>query len=76
MVQLSDLYMTTGETTALTRQTFVSKVMSLLFNMLSRFVIAFFQEASILIKYNWECCLVVVGGGDSWRTDFPVKSEV
>ena len=41
MVQLSHPYMTTGKTIALTRQAFVSKVMSLLFNMLSRFVIAF-----------------------------------
>ena len=41
MVQLSHLHMTTGKTTALTIQTFVSKVMSLLFKMLSRFVIAF-----------------------------------
>ena len=41
MVQLSHPYMTTGKTRALTRWTFVSKVMSLLFNMLSRFVIAF-----------------------------------
>ena len=41
MVQLSHPYMTTGKTTALTRQTFVGKVMSLLFNMLSRLVIAF-----------------------------------
>ena len=41
MVQLSHLYMTTGKTIALTRQIFVSKLMSLLFNMLSRFVIAF-----------------------------------
>ena len=40
-VQLSHPYMTTGETTALIRQTFVGKVMSLLFNMLSRLVIAF-----------------------------------
>ena len=36
MVQLSHPYMTTGKTIALTRQTFVSKIMSLLFNMLSR----------------------------------------
>ena len=41
MVQLSHPYMTTGKTIALTRRTFVSKVMSLFFNMLSRFVIAF-----------------------------------
>ena len=40
MVQLSHLYITTGKTTALTRWAFVGKVMSLLFNMLSRFVIA------------------------------------
>ena len=38
MVQLAHPYMTTGKTTALTRRTFVSKVMSPLFNMLSRFV--------------------------------------
>ena len=41
IVQLSHPYMTTGETIALTRRTFVGKVMSLLFNMLSRLVIAF-----------------------------------
>ena len=41
MVQLSHPYMTTGKTIALIRQTFVSEVMSLLFNMLSRFAIAF-----------------------------------
>ena len=40
-VQLSHPYMTTGKTIALTRGTFVGKVMSLIFNMLSRFVIAF-----------------------------------
>ena len=48
IVQLSHPCMTTGKTIALNRWTFVGKVMSLLFNMLSRFVIAFFsQEASI-----------------------------
>ena len=41
MVQLSHPYMTTGKTIALTKWTFVCKVMSLLFNMMSRFVIAF-----------------------------------
>ena len=44
MVQLSYLYMTTKKTIALIRQTFVSKVISLLFNMLSRFVIAFLTK--------------------------------
>ena len=43
-VQLSHPYMTTGKTIALIRQTFVGKVMSLLFNMLSRLVIAFFTD--------------------------------
>ena len=47
IVQLSHPYMTTGKTIALTRRTFVDKVMSLLFNMLSRSVINFFQGASI-----------------------------
>ena len=47
IVQLAHPYMTTGKTIALTVWTFVSKVMSLLFNMLSRLVILFFQEASI-----------------------------
>ena len=43
-VQLSHLYMTTGKTIALTRQTFVGKVMSLLLNMLSRLVITFLPK--------------------------------
>ena len=47
IVQLSHPYMTTGKTIALVRQTFVGKVTSLLFNMLSRFVIVFFQGASV-----------------------------
>ena len=48
-VQLSHPYVTTGKTIALTRWTLVSKVMALLFNMLSRLVILSFQEASVLI---------------------------
>ena len=47
MVQLSHPYMTTGKTITWTIWTFVSKVMSLLFNMLSRLVIVFSQEASV-----------------------------
>ena len=47
MVQLSHLYTTTGKTIALTIWTFVSKVISLVFNTLSRFVIASFQEANV-----------------------------
>ena len=49
MVQLSHPYMTTGKTIALTRRTFVGKVLSLLFNMLSRFVIAFFPRSKHLL---------------------------
>ena len=45
IVQLSHPYMTTGKTIALTRWTFVSKVMSLLFNMLSRLVITFLPRS-------------------------------
>ena len=48
-VQLSHLYMTTGETIALNRWTFVGKVMSLLFNMLSRFVITFLPRSEYLL---------------------------
>src|SRR5574337_189319 len=49
MVQLSHLYMTTGRTIALTRRTFVVKVMSLLFNMLSRLVITFLPRSKCLL---------------------------
>ena len=52
MVQLSYLYMTTGKTIALTIQTFVGKVMSLLFNVISRFVIDFLARSkSLLISW-------------------------
>ena len=49
IVQLSHPYMTTGKTTALTRQIFVSKVMFLLFKMLSRLVIAFLPRSKCLL---------------------------
>ena len=49
IVQLSHPYMTTGKTTALTRRTFVGKVMSLLFNMLSRLVIVFLPRSKHLL---------------------------
>ena len=49
IVQLSHPYMTTGKTIALTRWTFVGQVMSLLFNMLSRFVIAFLPRRKRLL---------------------------
>ena len=49
MVQLSHPYMTTGKTIALTTWTFVGKVMSLLFNMLSKLVIAFLPKSKGLL---------------------------
>ena len=49
MVQFSYPYMTTGKTIALTRQTFVGKVMSLLFNILSRLVITFLLRSKCLL---------------------------
>ena len=49
MVQLSHPYMTPGKIIALTRQTFVGKVMSLLFNMLSQLVIAFLPRSKCLL---------------------------
>ena len=48
-VQLSHPYMTTGKTIALTRRTFVGKIMSLLLNMLSRLVITFFPRSKCLL---------------------------
>ena len=52
IVQLSHPYMTTGKTIALTRWTFVGKVMSLLFNMLSRLVITFLPR-SMRVLISW-----------------------
>ena len=55
-VQLSHPYTTTGKTIALTRRTFVGKVMSLLFNMLSRLVIIFLPRSKHLLIL-WHHCL-------------------
>ena len=61
IVQLSHPYMTTGKTIALTRQTFVGKVMSLLFNMLSRLVIAFLsRHVCLLISWLLSSSLVIL----------------
>ena len=49
IAQISNPYMTTGKTIALTRQTFVGQVMSLLFNMLSRLIIAFLPRSRCLL---------------------------
>ena len=61
-VQLSHPYMTTGKTIALTRQTFVGKVISLLFNMLSRLVIAFLPRSKrLLISWLQSPSAVIFG---------------
>ena len=56
MAQLSHPYMTTGKTIALTTWTVVAKVMSLLFNVLSRFVIAFFPRSK---SFNFMAAVTV-----------------
>ena len=62
MVQLLHPYMTTGKTIALTTQNFVGKVMSLLFNMLSRLVIAFLQRSKrLLISWLQSPSSVILG---------------
>ena len=58
IVQLSHPYMTTGKTTALTRQNFVGKVMSLLYNMLSKFVIVFLPRSKHLL-ISWLHSLIL-----------------
>ena len=60
-VQLSHPYMTTGETIALTRRTFVGKVMSLLFSMLYRSVITFLPRSKrLLISWLQSPCAVIL----------------
>ena len=53
VVQLSHLYMTAGKTIAWTRRTFVDKAMSLLFNTLSSFIIAFLSRSKCLLISSW-----------------------
>ena len=61
MVQVSHLYMTTGKTIALTRQPCVGKMMSLLFNTLSRFVITFLPRSkSLVISWLQSPCTVIL----------------
>ena len=61
IVQLSHPYMTTGKTIALTRWTFVGKVMSLLFNMLSRLAITFLpRNKCLLISWLWSPSAVIL----------------
>ena len=72
MVQLLHPYMTTGKTIALTRRTFVDKVMSLLFYMLSRLVIAFLPKSKhdlSIIEIN-EVCVCVCTENKIWKDIF------
>ena len=75
-VQLSHPYTTTGKTIALTRQTFVDKIMSLLFNMLSRLVITFLPRSKrLLISWLQSPSAVILepkkGKSDTISTVFP-----
>ena len=74
IVQLSHLYMTTGKTTAWTRRTFVCKVMSLLFSMVSRFIIAFesYDEGTLLSLKKEENCDTAT----TWMNPSTAQSEV
>ena len=68
IVQLSHRYMTTGKTIALTRRPFVGKVMSLLFNMLSRLVITFLPRSKcLLISWLQPCSLLFLPLVYSWE---------
>ena len=61
MVQLAHLYLTTGKTVAFTTQTLVGKVMSLLFNALSRFVIVFLPRSlHLLLLWLWSLSTVIL----------------
>ena len=80
-VQLSHPYMTTGKTIALTRWTFVGKVISLLFNMLSRLVITFLPRSKRLLISWWQSPFAVILEPKKIKSDtestvshlFPVK---
>jgi len=75
IVQLSHPYMTTGKTTALTRWTFVGKVMSLLFNMLSRLVIDFLPRIKcLLISWLQSPSAVILEPPKIKSVTFPIVS--
>ena len=63
MIKLSDLYMTTGKTIALTLWPFVSKVMSLLLNMLPKLVIAFLARSKHLLISPIKADDLLIAGG-------------
>ena len=73
IVQLSHLYMTTGKTIALTRWTFVGKVMSLLVNMLSRLVITFLSRSKSLLVSRLQSPSAVILEPKNSLSPFPMK---
>ena len=86
MVQLSHPYITTGKTVTLTRRTFVGKVMSLLFKMLSRLVIAFLprskhlliswlQSSSVVILEPRKICWIMETVADFIFLDFKINAD-
>ena len=75
IVHLSHPYMTTGKTIALTRQTFVCRVISLLFNMLSRLVIAFLPRSKrLLISWLQSKSAVILEPKNKSLSLFPLFS--
>src|SRR5574337_123509 len=78
IVQLSHPYMTTGKTIVLTEWTFVGKVMSVLFNMLYRLVIAFLPRSKCLL-ISWlqsPCAVILEPKKINSLTLFPIKKEL
>ena len=76
IVQLSHLYMTTGKTIALTRRTFAGKVMPLLFNTLSRFVIAFLPRSKRLsISWLQSSSAVTLGAQENKVCHFSLMAQ-
>ena len=76
MVQLSHPYMTTGKAIDLTIRTFVGKVMSLLFNMLSRFIIAFLPRSSVQFSSVAQLCLTLCDPMDCNMPGYPVHHRL
>ena len=74
MVQLLHLYMTAGKTIVLTVWTFVSQVMSLVFNMLSRFVITFLQRNKYFFFFNFMTAVVDCYNGEFYVIFFLLKN--
>ena len=76
IVQLSHPYMTTGKTIALTRQTSVGKVMSLLLNMLSRLVITFLPRSSVQFSSVAQSCLTLCNPMNCSTPGLPVHHHL